>query len=112
MEIREMTPAALSGWLKVARRPIGTAMKVLRNGDRGPRNAAMLAVDRVDASIRATVGSTLNDVELIADAQRRRVAADEREKALSLRVEAEEKREQADARAAQKQREAEQKRAA
>jgi len=100
----------VDAWLKAARFPISTASRLLPNGDRGPRTPALLAVDRIDATIRDTIGSLLRDRELRADASRRRAAADERENAIRLRVEAEEKKREADERLARQQESAEQRR--
>jgi hypothetical protein len=69
--------------------------------DQGSRDAAMLAIDRADATVRAAVGGILHDDDLRDDAFRRRAAADERERALELRGEAEEKQRIADAELAQ-----------
>ena len=98
MEVRSAARTALDSWLKVARLPFDTAAKVLPNGSEGPRNTVLLAIDRADASVRAAIGGIWNDAELIADAQRRRVAADKREQATHLRVVAAEKEAAADAR--------------
>src|SRR4029077_7092552 len=89
--------AAVSGWFRAARLPVDMAVRVLPNGNEGPRNGAMLAIDRLEATMRDTVGGLLGDDDLRADAHRRRIAADERERALELRVVAEHKKRDADA---------------
>ncbi len=89
---------AFDGWLKLARLPIDTLTRLLPNGDTGPRNAAMLIVDRADAAVRDTVGGLLGSDALRQDAHRRRTAADERERAMELRAEAAATSRQADAR--------------
>ena len=89
MELRLLTRSALDTWLKVARAPIDAVTRVLPNGSHGPRSAARLAVDRTDATVRATFGRALRDPMLVADAQQRRVAADKRQEAIRLQVEAE-----------------------
>ena len=108
--VRETARVALDAWLKVVRLPFDTAAKVLPNGTEGPRNGALLAIDRADATVRATVGGFLNDPAIIEDAQRRRVAADKRAQALHLRVVADNKASQADARRDEKVEAAEQRR--
>jgi hypothetical protein len=96
IEVRTVRRAAIDRWLRVARLPFDTVAHLLP-GDRGPRNAAMLVIDRADASVRAAVGEFLRDDDLRADAFRRRAAADERERAAELRVTAEEKKRASDA---------------
>jgi hypothetical protein len=98
METRVVGHQALDGWLKLARLPIDTLTRLLPNGDNGPRNAAMLIVDRADATMRDTIGGLLRSDALRQDAHRRRIAADEREHAMELRAEAAVKSRQADAR--------------
>jgi len=100
MNVQDARRATLDAWLKMARLPIDTASRLLPNGDRGPRTTAMLFVDRVDASIRDTLGAVLRDDDLREDASRRRAAADERQRALELRLEAQRKSEEADNRLA------------
>jgi len=103
MDVRTVGRTTVDAWLRVARLPIDTASRLLPNGDRGPRTPALLVVDRIDATIRDTIGSLLGDEELRADATRRRAAADERQNAIKLRVEAEQKKREADARLARQQ---------
>ena len=98
MQVRSAARTALDAWLKFTRLPFDTAAKVLPNGSEGPRNAVLFAIDRADASVRAAIGGIWNDAELIADAQRRRMAADKREQALQLRLVAEDKEAAADVR--------------
>jgi colicin import membrane protein len=100
MEVKDVRRAAIDRWLRVARLPFDTVAHLLP-ADRGPRNAAMLAIDRADATLRAAVGGLLHDDDLRDDAFRRRAAADERERALELRGEADEKQRIADAELAQ-----------
>jgi colicin import membrane protein len=96
MEARTVRRVAIDRWLKVVRLPFDTVAHLLP-ADRGPRNAAMLAIDRADATVRAAVGGIFHDDDLRDDAFRRRAAADERERALELRGEAEEKQRTSDA---------------
>src|SRR4051795_3006707 len=92
-----VTNKAVDGYLKLVRIPLDSAVGLLPgNGDgRGP--AAGLALDRADATVRAIVGTILRDADLLRDAEGRRTAADECEKALRLRTEAQRKSQEADA---------------
>ena len=96
MQVRSVGRTAIDRSLKAARFPFDAATHLLPN-DRGPRNAASLVIDRADATVRAAVGGFLHDDELLEDATRRRVAADERGRAIALRREAETKQQGADA---------------
>jgi hypothetical protein len=100
MEVSTVRRAAIDRWLRVARFPFDTVANLLPS-DRGPRNAAMLVIDRADATVRAAVGGLLHDDDLRADAFRRRAAADERERAIELRSEAQAKKRVADAQLAE-----------
>ena len=95
MQVRTVGRVALDRWLRIVRLPFDLAAHMLPE-DRGPRNAAMLAVDRVDASVRAAAGDLLDDDALRDEALRRRTAADERQHALELRARAEERAREAD----------------
>jgi hypothetical protein len=100
IEVKNVRRAAIDRWLRVARLPFDTAAHLLP-ADRGPRNTAMLVIDRADASVRAAFGGFFHDDDLRADAFRRRVAADERERAIELRVAAAEKQRVSDAQLAE-----------
>jgi hypothetical protein len=102
MDVRNVGRTALDTWLRISRAPFDAASRLLPNGTEGPRTPAILVLDRVDATIRDTVGTLLRDDQLREDAGRRRIAADERERALELRIEAEAKKREADARLAQR----------
>ena len=82
MTLSTIPRAAVGGWLKVTTAPVDAALGVLGRED------AQVAVDRVDATVRALAGTALRDDELLADATARREAADERARALRLREEA------------------------
>lgn len=110
MNVRDLGRSAVDTWLRVARLPLDTVARILPNGDHGPRTPAALMIDRVDATIRDTVGRALRDEELQEDARRRRIAADERARALELRIEAQRERQAADARLAREKREIENRR--
>ena len=94
-QVRTLSRVAIDQWLRIVRMPIDAAAHVLpENG--ASRNAAMLAVDRVDAPARAAAGNLLNDDVLRDGAARRRAAVEERQRALVLRYHAEEAARQAD----------------
>jgi hypothetical protein len=96
-QARSIGRVAIDRWLRVIRMPIDVAAHLMPD-DRGPRNAAMLAVDRADATVRAAAGNLLNDDVLREDAARRRLAAEERQRALALHQRAEEKSQESDGR--------------
>jgi hypothetical protein len=102
--IRDLSRTAVDRSLRLLRLPADTVVGLLPNGDRGPRAAATLAIDRTDAAIRHTIGGLLRDTELRADALVRRAAADQRQRALKLQVDAEQTRKEADAKLNQEQR--------
>jgi hypothetical protein len=103
MTTRDIPRAAVESYLRILRWPVDTAVGMLPGDDIGVRPAAQLTVDRADATLRDLAGRVLLDDELRADATRRRVAADERERALELRVEAQQTQQQADERLAERQ---------
>jgi hypothetical protein len=88
MSTRTLTTTAFDGYLKLLRRPVDAMVRLLPGQRTGPAAVARVAVDRVDATVRAGLASTLR-VDLSSDARRRQAAADERERALDLRRQAE-----------------------
>ena len=81
--LRTIPRTVVTSYVSVARLPFDLTARVLGGSEvTGPK----LAVDRADAAVRAFAGGVLRDPELKADAQRRRVAADERQRALELRL--------------------------
>jgi hypothetical protein len=82
MDVRTIERTVIDQWLRVLRFPVDAGTHLVPNGDNGPRNGLLLAIDRADATIRGTLGRLLNDEELQDDARRRRVAADERARAI------------------------------
>ena len=78
----------IDGWMRVARWPADRATGLLPGADDGPRATVTQLLDRADAAVRGLAGAVLRDPELQADARRRRIAADERDRAVSLRAEA------------------------
>ena len=90
-----MRGKAIDGTLRLARLPADWLLKV------APATAAdtvELAIDRADAAVRGAAGSMLSDQGLREDAERRRAAAGERQRALRLRAKAQDRAETADAR--------------
>lgn len=112
MTTRTIPRAAVDSSLRILRWPIDTAVGLLPGADEGARPAAQLTVDRADANLRDLAGRVLADDELRQDAARRRVAADERERALHLRFEARRKQHEADDRLAERQESADERREA
>jgi hypothetical protein len=99
---RAIPRAAIDSYLRLARLPLDTAIGLLPGNDTGAAPNATLALDRADATARALFGLLLGDPLLREDAQKRRAAANERERAIRLRVEAQRKTEQADSRLEQR----------
>jgi len=98
MNARAIPRSAVQTYLKLVRLPLDGAISLLPGNGTGARPAARLALDRLDATLRAVLASMLSDPVLHEDAEQRRGAAEQREYGLRLRVEAERKAEQADAR--------------
>src|SRR4051812_3858781 len=93
--LRQISRAAVGGYVKAVRLPLDTAARVAGRGN-GRTSGITLALDRAEATARDVAGRALGDAELRHDAGRRRLAADERERALRLRAEAEQHEEIAD----------------
>src|SRR5204863_8020691 len=110
MSLRAISRSAVGGYVKLVRLPLDAAVW-LRPRNRGNGHAAgTIAVDRFEARLRSIAGRTLRDEELVRDADRRRLAANERERADNLRAEADRRTELAEARATEKGTKAEQQR--
>jgi hypothetical protein len=88
---------AVAGYIKLARLPLDTTVKLAGRGERGK-----LVVDRAGAAARDVAGATLGDDELRRDAQLRRAATDERERAHDLRDAGEQRERDADERYAER----------
>jgi colicin import membrane protein len=106
MNVRDIPTTAVDSYLKLVRLPLDSAISLLPGNGTGAKPAAKLALDRADATVRAMVAGLLGDATLREDAERRRAAADERERALKLHAEAERTAEKADARLEERQRQA------
>jgi hypothetical protein len=98
MSIRAIPRSAIGGSIKVARLPLDIAVALLPGNGSGPGASAAIAVDRMEAQLRDVAGMALGDEVLRNDAAARRVAADERERALRLRSAAARRTERADER--------------
>src|SRR5436853_5026475 len=93
--VRTITRAAVGGYLKTVRLPFDAAARVA-GGDGS--SGVGLALDRAEAAARDVAGLALRDPKLREDARRRRIATDERTRALRLRAEAEQHEEVAEER--------------
>src|SRR3954453_8833450 len=94
MTLRTIQRTAIGGWLSLARLPIDTALRFAGGNAPGVK----LAVDRADATARTLLGALLGDEVLQEDADRRRTAAEERERAQRLRSEADARTDKAEQR--------------
>ena len=103
MNSRSIPRAAVDGSLRLVRVPLDAAIGRLPGNGTGVRPTARLALDRADATLRAFAGTILGDSVLREDAEMRRVALKERERAQALRSEAQEQNEEADARLQERQ---------
>ena len=108
MGIRDIPRTAVGGYLKLARLPIDTGLKIVGRG--GDGSGAKLATDRVEATAREAAGTVLADEKLKQDGKKRNRATDERQKAVKLRAKAQQKSQQADAKLTDRQQQAEQRR--
>ena len=110
MNVKRMPGTALDRYLELVKGPLDAMARRTRRDGEDSTSPAELLLDRVDATVRDTAGRLLGDDTLRADAQKRRLAAAERERALRLKAEAEQRTQQADQEFAQRQRAAEQRR--
>jgi flagellar biosynthesis GTPase FlhF len=86
MSIRAIPRSAIGGSIRAARLPLDIAVGLLPGNGDGPSASATVALDRVEAHLRDLAGIALADEALREDAALRRLAADERERALRLRA--------------------------
>jgi flagellar biosynthesis GTPase FlhF len=110
MSIRAIPRTAIGGSIKAVRLPLDIVVSLLPGNGAGAGPSAALALDRIEAHVRDFAGLALGDEVLREDAARRRVAADERERALRLRAAAARRAKQADERLADTGEEAEEQR--
>ena len=102
--IRTISRSAIGGYLKLLRFPFDAGIRLLGNGHRASR--AELVLDRFDAVAHEVAGRALRDEELLEDGARLRAATNERERAQSLREEADRRSERADGRVADREKQA------
>lgn len=95
MNPQTITRNALDLYLRVALAPASKVARFTRFG-KDEMAPLELAVDRFDATVRQFAGRALGDDELLADAARRRAAAENRETAIELRAKAEQKEQEAE----------------
>jgi hypothetical protein len=107
MSIRAIPRTAIGGSIKAVRLPLDIAVSLLPGNGAGPGPSAAIALDRIEARVRDVAGLALGDEVLRQDAARRRVAADERERALRLRAAAARRADEADERYADTRQDAE-----
>lgn len=103
MNLRVIPRTAIDSYLRLVRLPLDGAIGFLPGDGTGAKPAARLAVDRVDATLRALIATIVRDPALRADAEQRQEAARAREQAYDLRTEADRKADEADARLAKRQ---------
>jgi hypothetical protein len=108
MMLRNFSRTAIGTSLRLIRLPIDGLLAV--GGNRGPVTAVKLALDRADARTRELAGVVLGDQQLQEDAELRREAADERERSLNLRAEADLRSQRADQQAGERKHAAERRR--
>jgi hypothetical protein len=98
MSLQTISRTAVDSYLKLLRLPADAVAGVLRpkNGRAGETSPVELALDRFEAAVRDAAGRVLHDGQLQAEARLKRAAADERERALALRGEAERQSREAD----------------
>jgi hypothetical protein len=95
MNVSAVPRGALDRWLRVLRLPANASAKLFRLSD-DRASAVEIALDRADATVRDVAGRVWRDETLREDARARRAAADERQRALELRREADRRTAQAD----------------
>jgi len=110
--MRDIPRGAVDAGVKLTRLPLDIVVSMLPGNGSGTKPAAGIAVDRFEATLRDAAGIALFDRELREDAMARRLAADERERELRLRTEAEHRSADADERFSDRVEDAEDRRAA
>ena len=106
MNVRTIPRTAVDGYLRLVRVPLDGAISLLPGNGTGAKPTAEIALDRLDATLRGAIANLLSDPALRDDAERRRIAAQERKRALRLRAEAHVKAEEADSRLEERQQQA------
>lgn len=110
MSVRSISRHAIGAGITLARMPleIATSLTPGRGAERASSTA--IALDRLEARVRDVAGMALGDDVLREDAALRRVAADERERALRLRSAADDRAQEADEQLQETQQQAEERR--
>ena len=98
MSLQTISRSAVDGYLRLLRLPADAVTGALRprNGRDAETTSVELALDRLEAAMRHAAGRVLHDPHLQDEARLQRGAADERQRALTLRAEAERQSRQAD----------------
>jgi hypothetical protein len=109
MNTQDISRTAVTGYLSLVRVPLDAAIGLLP-GDPGRAQTRKLALDRADATARALAAAVLRDATLREDAQRRRLATQERERALNLRTQAKQTAQKADERLDEREEQAQERR--
>lgn len=112
MSIRAIPRGAVDGAVKLVRLPLDVAIALLPGNGDGAGPAVKITVDRWEATLREIAGYALRDDVLREEATRRRVAVDERARALRLRNTAEARSAAADETLADRVEQADERRAA
>ncbi|HZT65922.1 MAG TPA: hypothetical protein VFA11_09040 [Acidimicrobiales bacterium] len=94
VDIRAFPRSVFERSVDTVRAPVDAVARLIGGGH--PASPVRAAIDQADAAVRETVGRLTGDTHLVAEARRRRAAADERHQAARLQAEAEAKRRQAD----------------
>ena len=97
MDLKQAPRVALDAYINTLRLPVRLVERLTVGDDTEAIWPPSLVVDRAEAMLREFAGQLWRDDELTAQAERIRLATDERERALRLRVAAEEARTEADA---------------
>jgi hypothetical protein len=95
MGISTIRRTALNQWLRVVRMPVDSGVRMFGR-DQDWARAVGVAVDRADAGVREIAGCLFRDEQLQEDARARRAPAEERQRALELRLEGKRHEERAD----------------
>jgi hypothetical protein len=106
LNVRTIPGTAVDGYLRLVRVPLDGAISLLPGNGTGAKPTAEIALDRLDATLRGAIANLLSDTALRDDAERRRIAAQERGRALRLRAKAGVKAEEADSRLEKRQQQA------
>jgi hypothetical protein len=110
MNLRTIPRLAINGYLTAVKLPVDAVARRFGRRNGATTSGPEIFVDRVDAGVRDAVGRVTLDPALRQDAAQRRTAADERERALSLRESAQERKAEADQKLNDKQSQAEKQR--